>query len=111
MNTAHLLVAAANTNTAPTSTAPVSLVPASFSFEVGKVYVMRSPCDYRDVQQGKVISRTATRVTVLVTTEDGKFPATHTVKIRHDGETEYCQPLGRYSMSPVLSAEKILKQR
>lgn len=96
-------------NTTPDTAAMITAAAITPSFVPGITYVMRSPCDYRDVQHGKVISRTASRVTVLVTTEDGKFPATHTVKIRHDGATEYCQPLGRYSMSPVLSAEKVLK--
>lgn len=72
-------------------------------FIVGNTYEMRSICDHECVWKYKVIKRTEKTITVL--SDDGK---TKTLRICKDvsewmnAETVY--PLGKYSMSPSLTA-------
>lgn len=73
-------------------------------FEENKKYYMRSSCNYDYVWVFEVIKRTAK--SILLLDEDGKL-----IKkaIKHDDKTEFCLPLGSYSMSPVLRATRELR--
>lgn len=74
-------------------------------FEIGTTYAMRSPCDHNCIWSFTVTARTAQTITL----DDGK----KAIKCRinkqvsewNNAETVY--PLGRYSMAPVLTADKI----
>ena len=69
-------------------------------FKENTTYKMHSPCDQECVWTYKIVKRTAK----TITTECGK-------KLRitpsWDGEVETVSPLGKYSMSPLLTAEKL----
>ena len=69
------------------------------TFEPGKQYSMRSPCDHECVWTYKVLKRTAKQVTLVDRNGEEKRCG-----IRVWNGEEVCSPLGRYSMSPVLSA-------
>lgn len=72
-------------------------------FEVGKRYYMRSACDHECVWTFEVIARSAH----LVTLKDEKgteIKCKANTKIDPWNETVY--PLGRYSMAPILRAER-----
>jgi hypothetical protein len=70
------------------------------TFEIGKTYSVRSVCDYDCIFRFEVIGRTAQTV---------KIRSNFGVKSRGirivDG-AEQILPLGRYSMAPVLRADK-----
>lgn len=70
-------------------------------FEIGKKYSMVSPCQYSCTWEYKVVSRTEKMIT-LEATESNHSNKKCRLKIEN-GE-EYCYPLGRYSMCPVLRA-------
>lgn len=84
-----------NTNT----TTPQTFIP-------GNTYVMRSVSDHGAIWHCEILTRTAKRVSLRVTSSDGQFPELKTVKVSTDEGVEVCQPLGRYSRSPILSAAK-----
>ena len=74
-------------------------------FEVGKTYQTRSACDYDCFYTITVVKRTQKTITVagngLI---NGK-----TLRIKPyvlDGSIESVEPLGRYSMSPVIKANQ-----
>ena len=74
-------------------------------FEVGKVYYCRSLCDYDCKWFFKILSRTEKMMTIQMVGYD----EVKRVKI-HSRMFDYCEsamPLGRYSMAPVLTAEKV----
>ena len=76
-------------------------------FEVGKTYLLHSTCSYDCTARYKVIKRTAKTVTL-----SGDYPETDGIgkvksfRVSNDfgAKHETCRPWGRYSMSPVLSA-------
>lgn len=70
------------------------------TFIVGRSYAVRSICDYDCVFRFEVVGRTAKTVTLSA---HGKQVRR---KVRVICGAEACDPHGRYSMSPVLSAEK-----
>ena len=78
-------------------------------FEVGKKYSMRSACNHDCVWMYIVVDRTASTV-VLQQVMNGKArgdKARFRIKKKY---SEYCgaecvQPMGTYSMAPVLSAD------
>ena len=70
-------------------------------FEIGKTYATRSACDHECIWKFRVVSRT--EKTLLLQDEDGKARRRG---ISADASGEYCLPLGRYSMAPVLRAER-----
>ena len=72
-------------------------------FEVGKSYSMHSPCDTECIWTYKVIARTASTITLQDT--HGQTQK-YRVKVSPVFDAECCYPLGRYSMSPILTAEK-----
>lgn len=73
-------------------------------FEIGKTYTMASPCDRNCVWTYTVTKRTAKTITI----NDGQETKTCRVNAQtseyRDAESIF--PLGRYSMCPVLSADK-----
>ena len=71
-------------------------------FEPGKTYRCRSLCDYDAVWLFEVTARSARRVT-LRSLDNGELKHVYP-RVSHDGAEEVCQPLGRYSMAPLLRA-------
>lgn len=68
-------------------------------FEVGKTYNCRSLCDYDCIYSFTVVSRTEKFVTFRY------FNELRRRKIRTYEGVERCDPHGRYSMSPILTAD------
>ena len=77
-------------------------------FEVGKHYSMHSPCDQDCIWTYKVIARTASTITLQ--DEHGEVKKCR-VKESPVFDAESCTPLGRYSMSPILTAEKTVEDK
>ena len=69
-------------------------------FETGKKYFTRSICDSDCIWTFEVIKRTAKRITI----QNGSKVSIVGVN-EYDG-AELCYPLGRYSMSPILRADR-----
>lgn len=71
-------------------------------FKVGRQYSMRSACDHDCVWTYQVVART--RCTITIVSHRG---VRQVCRVRNSERlgAECCNPLGRYSMSPVLSAE------
>lgn len=71
-------------------------------FEVGSTYSCRSICDYDCIFSFMVVSRSAKTVTIrgVNNARDARR------KVRVVDGVEHIDPLGRYSMSPVLTAER-----
>lgn len=74
-------------------------------FEVGKHYSMHSPCDTECIWTYKVIARTEKTVTL----ENREGIKKCRVSVSPVFDAESCTPLGRYSMSPILTAEKTVE--
>lgn len=72
----------------------------ALKFIVGRTYSVRSICDYDCVFRFEVVARTEKTVTL---SSHGKQVRR---KVRTVNGAEACDPHGRYSMSPVLSAER-----
>jgi hypothetical protein len=72
-------------------------------FELDKTYFMRSVCDYNCIWNATVLKRTAKFVTLKV---DGEKDPVR-CKVSEYDNSEMCYPLGKYSMAPILRAEKI----
>lgn len=70
------------------------------AFQVGKVYSVRSICDYECVFSFEVTRRTESFV--WLKNSGGKVTRR---KVRVWDGAEACDPHGRYSMSPVLCAK------
>lgn len=70
-------------------------------FEVGKTYQARSACNYDSVWSWKVKSRTSKFIHVV--DESGKDKR---VGVRSYDGCEVASPLGRYSMSPTIYANR-----
>ncbi len=70
-------------------------------FEVGRTYTVRSICDYECVFKFEVVKRTEKTVWL---NSSGTIRAR---RVRIYDNTECCDPHGRYSMSPVLTADKV----
>lgn len=75
-------------------------------FEVGKTYATRSIGDYDCIFTFTVLSRTAKFVTLRTTNDEEMRRGVRTSPVFPN--TEVCDPFGRYSMSPVLIAERHL---
>lgn len=71
-------------------------------FETGKTYSCRSLCDYECIYSFTIVSRTDAQVTI--SSNFGKVR--RKVRICNFDHCEMIDPLGRYSMSPVLRASK-----
>ena len=75
------------------------------NFIVGNNYYMFSPCQHSYVRKYSVVGRTDK--TILLADDDGN--RIKRFKIMKDNDGEYCYPIGRFSMCPVLRAtEEIL---
>ena len=72
-------------------------------FKVGRQYSMRSACDHDCVWTYQVVARTRCTITIVQVGHRQK----QVCRVRNSEwlGAECCNPLGRYSMSPVLSAE------
>lgn len=73
-------------------------------FQVGKTYATRSICDYDCVFSFTVVARTDKTVTIrgANNARDARR------KVRVWNGVEQIDPLGRYSMSPVLGADDLI---
>lgn len=75
-------------------------------FEIGATYTMNSPCMHDCVWSFTVKARTAQTITLA-------YGEKETIRCRINREiseyrgAESVYPLGRYSMAPILSADKI----
>ena len=68
------------------------------TFEINKTYSVRSICDHNCIWTFEVLKRTKSTITLMeVDTKEVKT-------CRINAETVF--PLGKYSMCPVLSADK-----
>lgn len=72
------------------------------TFEIGNTYSMRSACDHDCVWSYKVISRTASTITITDGTEVKTCRIVKNISTYRNAET--VRPLGSYSMCPLLSA-------
>ncbi len=70
-------------------------------FETGTTYYTRSACNHECIFSFEVVSRTEKTVTLR---SPHRRDVRRKVRIGEDG-VERCDPHGRYSMSPVISAE------
>lgn len=75
-------------------------------FEVGKTYATRSLGDYDCIFSFTVISRTAKFVTLRTSNDEEMRRGVRISSVWPD--TECCDPFGRYSLSPVLVADRHL---
>lgn len=71
-------------------------------FEVGATYQGRFVTDYDSTFRRTVTKRTDKSVWLT----DGRDVKQFRIKMTYDGSSEYCEPMGRYSMSPDLRASK-----
>lgn len=78
------------------------MIATATKFEVGNTYSTRSICDYECVFSYRVVSRTDR--TITIENRHGHI-SRRGVKADADGN-EFCYPQGRYSMAPVISAER-----
>jgi hypothetical protein len=72
------------------------------SFKIGTTYSVRSICDYDCIFSFEVVSRTEKTVTIKSASRSDVRR-----KVRVIDGVETIDPHGRYSMSPVLSADKV----
>lgn len=73
------------------------------TFEIGKTYSMKSPCDQNCVWTYKVTARTAKTVTISDGEKEKKCRISSQYSQYNKAETVF--PLGSYSMCPILRAE------
>lgn len=75
------------------------------TFKIGDTYTMASPCDHDCKWTYTVVKRTASTVTIT----DGKEVKTCRINKKYSEyrNAETIFPLGKYSMAPTLSADKI----
>ena len=73
-------------------------------FEVGKAYSMRSPGDYNCIWSYIVKARTAQTITLQAGNEIKKCRVIKELSEVRGAES--LLPLGKYSLAPILSAEK-----
>lgn len=75
------------------------------TFKIGETYNMASPCDHNCIWTYTVIKRTASTVTIT----DGKSTKSCRInkQVSEYRNAETIFPIGRYSMCPTLSADKI----
>lgn len=72
-------------------------------FQVGKTYFTRSLCDHECIFSFEIVSRTEKTVTIKWY---GDYVTRRKIRIGSDG-VERIDPHGRYSMSPILSADDV----
>lgn len=74
-------------------------------FEVGKTYSMRSACDHNCVWTYTVTARTAQTITLTYGKESIRCRINKKISEYRGAESVF--PIGKYSMAPILSADKI----
>lgn len=72
----------------------------TIAFEAGKTYSTRSACDHECIFRFAIVRRTAKTITF---TYHGKE---QTRGVRVWEGVESCYPMGRFSMAPVISADR-----
>lgn len=75
--------------------------PAMNTFQIGTTYTCRSSCNWDTIFAYTVISRTAKFITLT----DGR--ETKRVGVKMSDGVEIAEPEGRYSMSPVIYADRV----
>ena len=98
LSAAAVRLTATNDNARPTPS-PVSAA-VSATFEVGKTYGTRSPCDYDCIFVFTVVKRTAKSVWL---SQHGQEAKRRSIRL-YDG-AESVLPYGSYSMAAVLRAD------
>jgi len=71
-------------------------------FQVGHTYSCRSACDYDTVFSFEVVARTAKTLRLRYLGRE------MTRRVRLYNGIEHADPLGQYSMAPVISADRVL---
>lgn len=103
-------VAPANMQTAPEEClATENCEPRMACFEVGVVYATRSICDYECIFRWVVTRRTEKSIWLAKCDADGTAigpEKRRAVSEGYRGGYEMCYPSGKYSMCPVLTADK-----
>lgn len=74
---------------------------ASNAFVTGSTYSTRSICDHDTIITVKVLSRTAKTIKAMVGGREAK-----TLRVSEYRGVEQVMPWGRYSMAPIVSAER-----
>lgn len=72
-------------------------------FETGKTYYTKSICDSEIIYKFKIERRNMKSVWIMI---DGKLKRR---ALKYHGGSEYFEPFGNYSMSPMIKAERELK--
>lgn len=72
-------------------------------FQVGKTYSTRSLCDHECIFSFEIVGRTEKTVTIK---SAHRGAVRRKIRVGSDG-VERIDPYGRYSMSPVLSADDV----
>lgn len=75
-------------------------------FQPGKTYTFTFIGDSDSCVPCTIISRTAKMVTLKVRNDDPVQVKIHDFEGVDNEKTEYCYPTGRYSMAPLLGADK-----
>ena len=70
-------------------------------FQVGKTYSTRSACDWDCIFSFTIVRRTATSVWIEY---HGKINRRRVFTWNANSPVEFCYPLGKYSMAPVINA-------
>lgn len=68
-------------------------------FKVGKTYICRSICDWDCIFEFAVVARSTKQITIKDDIMGGRK-----VGVKIEAGEEFCRPLGRYSMAPILRA-------
>ena len=79
------------------------------TFEIGNVYATRSACDHDCIFSYRLIKRTAKRATLVRLDNNGDpygKPFARGISAWYDDSKEAIYPEGKYSMCPILTAEK-----
>lgn len=71
-------------------------------FEIGKTYTARSACDHECVFRFTVVERSEKTIVITDGRDDG---ACRRAVNTRDG-VEFCFPQGRYSMAPIITADR-----
>lgn len=76
-------------------------------FEIGKEYYMTSACDHNCIWTYMVVARTAKMITLKGSSIEGE----KRFKVSDYYDVEHVSPLGKYSMSPVLGADRQIQPK
>ena len=78
------------------------------TFEIGKTYITKSPCDHNCTWTFTVVKRTACTVTI---TDGEKTKSCRIIKgLSEENGAEAIFPLGQYSMAPILRADSAVEE-